>query len=52
MNGIYQYNEETDKEEYNKLIQGIQEKDLETYTFIYELNEDTNSYEFKSFNSK
>ena len=52
MNGIYQYNEETDKEEYNKLIQGIQEKDLETYTFIYKLNEDTNSYELKSFNSK
>ena len=52
MNEIWQYNEETGKNEYNKLIQGIQEKDLETYTLTYKYNDSTKKYEFESMISK
>ena len=52
INEIWQYNEETGEEEYNKLIQGIQEKDLETYVLIYNYNKDTDKYEFSSLISR
>ena len=52
MNEIWHYNEETGENEYNKLIQGIQEKDLETYVLTYNYNEKTDKYEFSSLISK
>jgi len=51
MNSIWQEDEEGNIE-YNRLIQGIQEKDLETYMITYKLNKDTNGYEFYSITSK
>ena len=51
MNNIWQEDEEGNIE-YNKLIQGIQEKDLETFVLTYKLNKDTNDYEFYSLTSK
>ena len=51
MNEVWQVNDDG-KAEYNKLIQNIQEKDLETYIFTYKLNEENNSYEFESLISK
>ena len=51
MNSIWQENDDGNIE-YNKLIQGIQEKDLETYVITYKLNAETNAYEFYSITSK
>jgi hypothetical protein len=36
----------------NDTISSIKEKELETYTFIYKLNQKTNNYEFYSLTSK
>jgi hypothetical protein len=36
----------------NKAIQAINIQSLENYTFVYKLNEETNTYEFSSLSYK